>query len=117
MSPLRGEIRLQSDAEVRTISAIFLQLVILLIYLFYQLARDPRTACEWQSMVANQAKMQSTFKAAMKKLSLLGQNERNLIDCSEVIPVPKRVTTTPHLPAGSSRRDVQQAVSILEWSM
>ncbi|KAF5360269.1 hypothetical protein D9758_009115 [Tetrapyrgos nigripes] len=88
MSPLRGEIRLQSDAEI---------------------ARDPRTACEWQSMVNNHAKMQSTFKAAMKKLSLLGQNERHLVDCSEVIPVPKAVVGTPHLPAGQTRADIQQA--------
>ncbi|THU92899.1 manganese peroxidase 3 [Dendrothele bispora CBS 962.96] len=88
MSPLRGEIRLQSDAE---------------------LARDPRTACEWQSFINNHAKMQSEFKAAMLKLSLVGQDKRRLIDCSEVIPVPKAVTNKPHLPAGSSLRDVERA--------
>ncbi|THU84144.1 manganese dependent peroxidase 1 [Dendrothele bispora CBS 962.96] len=88
MSPLRGEMRLQSDAE---------------------LARDPRTACQWQSFVNNQANMQSEFKAAMLKLSLLGQNQRNLVDCSEVIPVPRAVTDKPHLPAGSSLRDVERA--------
>uniref|UniRef100_A0A0W0FW77 Peroxidase n=1 Tax=Moniliophthora roreri TaxID=221103 RepID=A0A0W0FW77_MONRR len=87
-SPLRGELRLQSDQE---------------------LARDSRTACEWQSMVGNQAKIQSTFKAAMKKLALLGQNQNELIDCSEVIPVPKPVTDSPHLPAGLNQNDIEQA--------
>ncbi|KII92147.1 hypothetical protein PLICRDRAFT_172282 [Plicaturopsis crispa FD-325 SS-3] len=88
MSPLAGEIRLQSDSE---------------------LARDSRTACEWQSMVNNQSKMQSAFKAAMAKLAVVGHNPRSLIDCSEVIPIPKAVTTKAHFPAGLSRRDVQQA--------
>ncbi|KAK7445710.1 fungal class II heme-containing peroxidase [Stygiomarasmius scandens] len=88
MSPLRGEMRLQSDAE---------------------LARDPRTACEWQSFVNNHAKMQSEFKAAMLKLSLVGQNQRQLIDCSEVIPVPRPVTNSPHLPASKTPRDVERS--------
>ncbi|KAJ6528014.1 heme peroxidase, partial [Mycena sp. CBHHK59/15] len=48
----------------------------------------------------NQAKMQSEFKAAMLKLSLIGQNAKNMVDCSDVIPVPKPVIGTPHLPAG-----------------
>ncbi|KAK7032303.1 fungal class II heme-containing peroxidase [Paramarasmius palmivorus] len=78
-SPLGGEMRIASDEE---------------------LARDPRTACEWQSFVGNQAKMQTAFKAAMNKLALLGQNQRRLIDCSEVIPVPKPVVGRAHLPAG-----------------
>ncbi|KAL0956143.1 hypothetical protein HGRIS_002306 [Hohenbuehelia grisea] len=87
-SPLRGEIRLQSDHDI---------------------ARDPRTACEWQSLVDNQAKLQSVFKASMLKLSLLGQNKAKLVDCSDVIPVPKPLGGKPHLPAGSSLRDVQAA--------
>ncbi|KAF5335228.1 hypothetical protein D9758_014767 [Tetrapyrgos nigripes] len=87
-SPLGGEIRLQSDSE---------------------LARDSRTACEWQSMVGNQAKMQSSFQAAMLKLSVLGHNVNNLIDCSEVIPVPRPVVGTPHLPAGQVQSDIEQA--------
>lgn len=53
--------------------------------------------------------MASEFKAAMRKLSLLGQDERKLIDCSEVIPNTKAVTGSPHLPAGKSMRDIQQA--------
>ncbi|KAI0092974.1 melanin-decolorizing enzyme [Irpex rosettiformis] len=88
-SPLRGEIRLQSD---------------------HDLARDQRTACEWQSFVNNQAKLQSAFKAAFKKLSILGHNQRNLIDCSEVIPVPPNVKVKPAtFPAGLTNRDVEQA--------
>ena len=54
----------------------------------WQLARDSRTACEWQSFVNNQAKLQSAFKAAFKKLAVLGHNINNMIDCSEVIPIP-----------------------------
>ncbi|THH28450.1 hypothetical protein EUX98_g5730 [Antrodiella citrinella] len=88
MSPLRGEIRLQSDSE---------------------LARDPRTACEWQSFVNNQNKLQSAFKAAMAKLAVLGQNVRELTDCSEVIPVPKPANSKAHLPAGLNHRDIEQA--------
>ncbi|KAF8893865.1 manganese peroxidase 3 [Infundibulicybe gibba] len=87
-SPLRGEMRLQSD---------------------HDLARDSRTACEWQSFANNQAKMQTAFKAVMLKLSILGHNQADLIDCSEVIPVPKVLTTTPHLPAGKVKTDIEQA--------
>ncbi|KAI0076585.1 manganese peroxidase 3 [Panus rudis PR-1116 ss-1] len=88
LSPLRGEIRLQSDGD---------------------LARDPRTACEWQSFVNNQSKLQSAFKSAMAKLATLGQNPRSLIDCSDVIPVPKPVTGRAHFPAGLNRNNVDQA--------
>ncbi|KAL0958842.1 hypothetical protein HGRIS_014160 [Hohenbuehelia grisea] len=87
-SPLRGEIRLQSD---------------------HDLARDSRTACEWQSFANNQAKLQSAFKAAMLKLSILGHKQSDLIDCSDVIPVPKPVIGKPHLPAGSKQSDIEQA--------
>ncbi|KII92123.1 hypothetical protein PLICRDRAFT_461658 [Plicaturopsis crispa FD-325 SS-3] len=89
-SPLAGEIRLQSDSE---------------------LARDSRTACTWQSFVTDQAKMQSAFKSAMAKLAVVGQDTSKLIDCSEVIPTPKAVTTTPHLPAGLNLGDIEQACS------
>ncbi|KAL0579393.1 fungal class II heme-containing peroxidase [Marasmius crinis-equi] len=89
LAPIKGEIRIQSDEA---------------------LARaDPRTSCQWQSFVDNQAKMQNEFKAAMLKLSLLGQDKSKLIDCSDVIPVPAPLATKPHLPAGSSLDDVEQA--------
>ena len=58
-SPLAGELRLQSD-----------QL----------LARDSRTACEWQSFVNNQPKIQGRFHDAFHDLSLLGHNINDLID-------------------------------------
>ncbi|KAJ7077677.1 heme peroxidase [Mycena belliarum] len=67
-SPFRGQFRLQSDAA---------------------LARDPRTACHWQSFVHDQPRMQTRFAAAMAKMALLGHAPaalRALHDCSEVIP-------------------------------
>lgn len=85
-SPLPGEFRLQSDGA---------------------LARDSRTACTWQSFarmsqflcvrgcdsmlnvapvyLVNQALMAQKFAAAMGKLSLLGQNQADLVDCTEII--------------------------------
>ncbi|KAF7359632.1 Peroxidase [Mycena venus] len=89
-SPLAGEMRLQSDGL---------------------LARDSRTACTWQSFVVDQTGMQNQFKAAMAKMAILGQNKANLIDCSDVIPVPQGVTTTPHLPANKTMDDIEQACS------
>lgn len=63
----------------------------------------------------NQAKLQSAFKAAFKKMAVLGHNINDLIDCSEVIPVPKNVAVKPaHLPAGNTLNDIEQAVSFLE---
>ncbi|KAF7303556.1 Peroxidase [Mycena indigotica] len=87
-SPLKGEIRLNSDSE---------------------LARDPRTACTFQSFATNQNAMANAFKAAMAKLAVIGQNTAKMIDCSDVIPVPKPVVGKPHLPAGKTMNDVEQA--------
>nr|WCB70287.1 manganese peroxidase MnP2 [Trametes hirsuta] len=87
-SPLRGELRLQSDSE---------------------LARDERTACEWQSFVGNQAKLQSAFKAAFRKMTLLGHAESDLVDCSELVPTPPPPASTAHFPAGLSNADIEQA--------
>ena len=88
MSPLRGEIRLQSD------------------HLF---ARDSRTNCFWQANVNQQAHMTSTFTAAMAKLNVLGQDVSTLIDCSDVIPQPPPFTAQATFPAGLSNADVEQA--------
>ncbi|KAJ8520286.1 hypothetical protein ONZ45_g2865 [Pleurotus djamor] len=88
MSPLAGEMRLQSDEL---------------------LARDSRTACEWQSMVNNQAKIQNRFAQVMKKLSLVGHNEADLIDCSDVIPTPAALVKPASFPAGKSQDDVEVA--------
>nr|VWO95036.1 Uncharacterized protein [Ganoderma boninense] len=88
-SPLLGEFRLFSDNE---------------------LARDPRTACEWQSFIFDHDSMVSKFEAVMAKLATLGQNPAELTDCSEVIPVPASVQLpAPTLPAGKSLADVQAA--------
>ncbi|KAJ7054179.1 putative versatile peroxidase [Mycena amicta] len=89
-SPLRGELRLLSDSN---------------------LARDSRTACAWQSFAANQAKMQTEFRAAMSKMAIIGHNRANMVDCSDVIPVPKAVVGKPHLPAGKTMADIEQACS------
>jgi cytochrome c peroxidase len=88
LSAQEGVIRLQSDAL---------------------LARDPRTACTWQSFAKNQALMASSFRAAMQKMAILGHSRASLIDCSDVIPVPPKINNTPHFPAGKTRKDVEQA--------
>ncbi|RPD53510.1 manganese peroxidase isozyme precursor [Lentinus tigrinus ALCF2SS1-6] len=89
LSPLAGELRLFSDAE---------------------LARDPRTACEWQSFITDHASMVSKFEAVMSKLAVLGQDPSTLVDCSDVIPVPANSQLPPPmLPAGKSLADVEGA--------
>lgn len=65
-SPLRGEFRLQSD---------------------FAIARDQRTACEWQSFVNNQTKVQQMFQFVFHDLSILGQNIDDLVDCTEVVRI------------------------------
>jgi len=89
LSPLPGEVRLQSDAAI---------------------ARDPRTACEWQSFVNNHNAMISKFEAAMSKLAVLGHDTRTLVDCSEVIPVPSKAKLNAAvLPAGKTLKDIEHA--------
>jgi len=58
-------------------------------------------------MINNQQLMMSEFKAAMSKLQVLGQS--NLIDCSDVVPVPKTFTSAIKFPATFSKKDVQIA--------
>jgi len=88
-APLPGEFRLLSDAL---------------------LARDSRTACQWQSFVDDHKSMVSQFEAAMKKMSLLGHKESELTDCSEVIPKPKAATSNAgFIPAGKTLKDIQQS--------
>lgn len=61
--------------------------------------------------------MQSAFKAAMLKLSTLGQNLNNMVDCSDIIPVPKALpaSAAPHFPAGVTQNDVEQAVRLPDF--
>ncbi|KAG6886285.1 hypothetical protein C0993_006695 [Termitomyces sp. T159_Od127] len=54
-------------------------------------------------------KMQTEFADAMLKMSLLGQNKENMVDCSEVLPVPPKLKADPHLPAGEDMNDIEQA--------
>ncbi|RPD53187.1 manganese peroxidase isozyme precursor [Lentinus tigrinus ALCF2SS1-6] len=86
-SPLAGEIRILSDFEI---------------------ARDSRTACEWQSFITDHTSMVRKFEKVMAKLAVLGQQTKRLVDCSEVIPVPATVQLPPPmLPAGQSLEDVE----------
>ncbi|KAH9476617.1 Versatile peroxidase VPL1 [Psilocybe cubensis] len=94
LSPLAGEMRLQSD---------------------FVLSQDPRTACFWQEMIDNQDFMMSQFKDAMAKLQVLGQDTRKLVDCSDVVPVPKPFTQKIKFPASFSKKDVQIACHALPF--
>ncbi|KAI0031537.1 manganese peroxidase 3 [Vararia minispora EC-137] len=87
-APIPGELRLQSDSE---------------------LARDSRTACFWQANVANLAHMTQTFSSAFAKMQVLGQDVSQMVDCSEVIPIPKPFTGQAMFPAGITQNDVEQA--------
>ena len=46
----------------------------------------------------------------MAKLAVIGQDTSKLVDCSEVIPLPKAPVAKPAtFPAGTNRQDLQQA--------
>ncbi|KZS94218.1 manganese peroxidase [Sistotremastrum niveocremeum HHB9708] len=84
-----GELRLQSD---------------------FALARDARTACTWQGFINEQSLMASRFQAAMAKLAVIGQNTRELVDCSDVIPAALPAVKKPAtFPAGTSEKDVERS--------
>lgn len=52
--------------------------------------------------------MVSRFEKVMAKMAVLGQNPRTLVDCSEVIPVPKKATSnTGFIPSGKTLRDIE----------
>ncbi|KAI0324540.1 lignin peroxidase isozyme [Cubamyces sp. BRFM 1775] len=87
-SAVKGTLRLQSDDLI---------------------ARDSRTACEWQSFVNNQAKAQMAFKSVFQTMSTLGQNLGDLVNCTEVVPVPPPPQGTAHFPAGTDMGLVEQA--------
>nr|AAD46494.1 lignin peroxidase [Phanerodontia chrysosporium] len=89
MSPLAGEMRLQSD---------------------FLIARDTRTACEWQSFVNNQSKLTSDFQFIFAALSTLGHDMTTMTDCSDVIPISKPLRgDSARFPAGKSMKDVEPA--------
>ncbi|KAH8102141.1 lignin peroxidase isozyme LP7 [Cristinia sonorae] len=85
---VKGVIRLQSD---------------------HLLARDTRTNCEWQSFVNNPQKLHDRFIDAWLKISLLGNDQDALIDCSEVIPEPKTINVQATFPPTLSNQQVEQA--------
>ncbi|KAI0681745.1 fungal versatile peroxidase from pleurotus Eryngii [Earliella scabrosa] len=86
-SPIPGEFRLLSDEL---------------------LARDARTACQWQSFVTDQELMVQRFTAAMAKMAVLGQDVSTLTDCSDVIPKPPVLASkVALLPAGKSIDDIE----------
>ncbi|KAL0945211.1 hypothetical protein HGRIS_000722 [Hohenbuehelia grisea] len=88
LSPIPGEFRMQSD---------------------FLIARDPRTACAWQSLVDKQSVMIDRFQKAMAKLSTLGSNRFFLTDCSDVIPQPRNSLRSPsaYIPSGRSMADIE----------
>lgn len=88
MTALQGTTRLQSD---------------------HNFARSDPTDCIWQSFVNNQEQMQTQFAAAFFKLSLLGQNENDLIDCSSVIPQPPTFTGSASFPPTLTNANIEQA--------
>ncbi|KAK7688385.1 hypothetical protein QCA50_008758 [Cerrena zonata] len=93
-SPLPGEFRIQSDVL---------------------LARDPRSACEWQSMIAHHEVMIAKFERVMAKLTALGQNMEELVDCTDVIPIPSKLSRQARLPAGKTMSDVEPACASIPF--
>ncbi|KAK7063367.1 peroxidase [Favolaschia claudopus] len=89
-SAVHGEMRLQSD---------------------HLMARDPETNCAWQSFAGNLPAVQSAFTSAFNRMSVIGHNPADLIDCSDVIPgaLPLPRNAGPHLPAGQTQSDIEQA--------
>lgn len=94
------------------------------------MARDSATNCAWQSFagnpcpplfdlcgadawIGNLAAVHSAFPPAFSKMATIGHNPANLIDCSDVIPAapPLPANAGPHLPAGQTHNDIEQAVS------
>jgi cytochrome c peroxidase len=87
-SAIQGTLRLQSDSDF---------------------ARDSATNCIWQSFVNNPTQMKDQFGPAVFKLSLLGQNEADLTDCSSVIPAPPPFTGVATFPPTLTINDIEQA--------
>ncbi|KAH9940435.1 manganese peroxidase [Epithele typhae] len=87
LSPYPGEYRLASDSAI---------------------ARDPRTACEFQHMLLDRQNMLRRYQTVMNTLALIGQgvNVQYMTNCTNIIPVPPAVDFEPFLPAGLSMDDV-----------
>ena len=56
------------------------------------------------------------FEKAMAKMATLGQDPARLIDCSDVIPIPRRLAGhSAIIPAGKKRSDIEIAVCTPHW--
>ncbi|KAK0231748.1 manganese peroxidase 1 precursor [Armillaria nabsnona] len=106
-SPLAGEMRLQSDHTLARGLSTFLSMFESN-YSFPQIRERPASGS--LSPVHDLPRMQSEFKSAMIKLSTLGQDLTQMVDCSEVIPEPLAASVHgAHLPAGLNMNDIEQA--------
>jgi cytochrome c peroxidase len=88
LSAINGTIRIQSD---------------------FELARDSRTACTWQSFALNHDLMISKFGAAFFKMGNIGQKKNKLTDCSSVIPKPPVLNDIIQFPPGQFLADIDQS--------
>lgn len=61
--------------------------------------------------------MQSEFQAAMAKLAVVGQDTSEMVDCSDVIPVPQPFNGPAVLPPSLTHNDIEQAVSRINLSL
>lgn len=77
---------------------------------FLNLPKSTNRPNAHDTMIDNQAKLQNRFQAVMLKLSTLGHNTDDMVDCSDVIPIPPPFTGQATFPAGLSHADVEQAV-------
>jgi len=76
----------------------------------FAFAQDSRTACQWQLFVNNQPLMAASFRTSMNKMAVLGQNTKNLVDCSDVLPTPVPALKAPAtFPPGLSKANLQIA--------
>jgi len=92
---INGTIRLQSD---------------------FELARDSRTACTWQSFALDHQLMIDSFAAAFFKMGLLGQaNNKKLIDCSFVIPEPPALKDVIEFPPQEFLVDIDQSCDKMKF--
>ncbi|KAI0630397.1 fungal ligninase [Trametes polyzona] len=49
------------------------------------------------------------FQFVFHDLSILGQNIDDLVDCTEVVPIPAPPQGRTHFPAGLTNADIEQA--------
>ncbi|KIJ31370.1 class II peroxidase [Sphaerobolus stellatus SS14] len=72
-SPFSWEIRLKSDAAF---------------------AAAPQTSAVWQGFINSPSSLIPAFSQAMSKMSLIGYQSSNLVDCSDLVPIPSPAPST-----------------------